>query len=168
MELVSTDASTLFAHLDDHARLSRHMERPSLMMAGATMRVETDAALGREIGSKITVVGQVLGLQLRVEEVVTERVPPLKKTWETQGEPDLLVIGAYRMSFTITPEGQRSRLVVLIDYELPPRGVGHWLGVGFARSYAAWCTQRMVADAVAAFDAQHWSVPSSRPTMVLR
>ena len=40
---VDADAHGLFAHLDDHRRLASHMEKPSLMMAGATMRVEVDA-----------------------------------------------------------------------------------------------------------------------------
>ena len=93
---VGTDAHRLFALLDDHRRLAAHMEKPSLMMAGGTMRVETDALKGQAIGSLIRVTGRVLGLDLAVDEVVTERVPPLRKTWETQGEPRLLVIGSYR------------------------------------------------------------------------
>ena len=44
---VDADADTLFAHLDDHRRLAGHMEKPSLMMAGAIMQVETDAQRGR-------------------------------------------------------------------------------------------------------------------------
>ena len=150
---VDADAQSLFAHLDDHRRLARHMEKPSLMMAGATMRVETDALQGRAVGSVIRVVGRVLGVDLAVEEVVTERVPPLRKTWETRGEPRLLVIGSYRMGFTISGEKDRSRLVVFIDYQLPPRGFARGLGFLLGRAYAAWCTRRMAADAMAAIAA---------------
>lgn len=148
---VDADAHSLFAHLDDHRRLADHMEKASLMTAGATMRVETDALRGQAVGSLIRVTGRVLGLSLVVEEVVTERVPPLRKTWETHGEPRLLVIGAYRMGFTISPQGDRSRLAVFIDYQLPPRGFARGLGLLFGRTYAAWCTRRMTTDAVAAF-----------------
>jgi hypothetical protein len=148
---VGTDANSLFAHLDDHRRLAGHMGKPSLMMAGATMRVETDALQGKAVGSLISVTGNVLGASLIVEEVVTERAPPLRKTWETRGEPRLLVIGSYRMGFTIAPQGNRSRLVVFIDYQLPPRGFAHGLALLFGRTYAAWCTRRMATDAVAAF-----------------
>jgi len=147
---VGTDAQSLFALLDDHRRLAGHMEKPSLMMAGATMQVETDALQGQAVGSVIRVIGRVLGMSLAVEEVVTERVPPLRKTWETRGEPRLLVIGSYRMGFTISPQGDRSRLVVFIDYRLPSRGFAHGLGLIFGRAYAAWCTRRMAADAVTA------------------
>jgi len=148
---VGTDVQSLFALLDDHRRLAGHMEKPSLMMAGAAMRVETDALQGRAVGSVIRVIGRVLGVDLMVEEVVTERVPPLRKTWETRGEPRLLVIGSYRMGFTISTERERSRLAVFIEYQLPPRGFAHWLALLFGSTYAAWCTRRMATDAVAAF-----------------
>ena len=103
---IGTDAHSLFALLDDHRRLAGHMEKPSLMMAGATMRVETDALKGQAVGSVIRVTGRVLGVNLAVEEVVTDRVPPLRKTWETWGKPRLLVIGSYRMGFTLSPRGR--------------------------------------------------------------
>lgn len=148
---VNADAHRLFVHLDDHRRLSAHMEKPSLMMAGATMQMEMDAQQGRAIGSLIRVTGHGLGVKLFVEEVVTERVPSLRKTLETRGEPKLLVIGSYRMGFIISPHGNRSHLVVFIDYQIPPRGFAHLLGRLFSRTYAAWCTQRMANDVMAAF-----------------
>ncbi len=112
--------------------------------------VDADAMRGQAVGSLIRVTGRFLGVHLVVEEVVTERVPPLRKTWETRGEPRLLVIGSYRMGCTISPEGNRSRLVVFIDYQLPPRGVAHSLALLFGRTYAAWCTRCMANDALAA------------------
>jgi len=148
---VEADAQRLFAHLDDHRRLAGHMEKPSLMMAGAKMRVEMDALQAQAVGSLIRITGRVLGVNLAVEEVVTERVPPSRKTWETRGEPRLLVIGSYRMGFIISAEGDRARLVVFIDYQLPPRGFAHALARLFGGAYAAWCTRRMATDAVAAF-----------------
>jgi hypothetical protein len=147
---IDIDAASLFAHLDDHRRLIGHMEKPSLMMAGAVMHVETDALEGQAVNSVIRITGRVLGVRLAVEEVVTERAPPSSKTWETRGEPRLLVIGAYRMGFAISPHEGRSRLVVFIDYRLPRRGLANGLGRLFGGAYAAWCTRRMTSDAQAA------------------
>lgn len=59
---VAVDAHSLFAHLDDDGRLADRMQKPSLMMAGATMRVETDALHGQAVGSLIRVTGRVLGV----------------------------------------------------------------------------------------------------------
>lgn len=151
--LVAVDAAPLFAHLDDHRRLASHMERPSLMTAGASMRIDTDERRGQAVGSVIRMTGGVLGLRLAIDEVVTRRDPPHEKAWETIGEPRLLVIGAYRMGFAISPLERGSRLVVFIDYRLPASGAARVLGWVLGRAYAAWCTRQMANDARIAFGA---------------
>lgn len=94
---------------------------------------------------------RVFGFRLYLDEVVIMREPPLKKTWETVGELRLLVIGPYRMGFELIPDGNYSQLRVAIDYELPVKGIPWLLGRIFGRSYAQWCTQRMVKDAQHSF-----------------
>lgn len=148
---VAADAQRLFAHLDDQRRLASHMEKPSLMTAGASMHFETDVQRGQAVGSVIRMSGRVLGLHLAVEEIVTEYGPPLRKTWETIGTPRLLVIDAYRMGFAISAQASGSRLLVFIDYRLPAHGLARVLGRLLGRSYAAWCTRKMAGDAAAAF-----------------
>jgi hypothetical protein len=144
---IQVDAMRLFETLDNHARLSSHMARPSWRMGGATMEITTDAGQGRHVGSVITLRGQVLGLRLSVDELVTVHQPPTVKVWQTIGTPRLLVVGAYRMRFDIEPRGSRSLLRVSIDYTLPRRGVERVIGWLFGRMYARWCTRQMVTDA---------------------
>lgn len=140
----------VFQLLDDHERLAAHMEKPSLMMAGASMKIDTDSRNGKALGSVITLKGRVLGLALFVSERVTEYAPPLRKTWETFGEPQLLVIGSYRMGFELVPGGVTSQLRVWIDYDLPTGWWGRWLGKLLGGFYASWCVQRMSSDATLA------------------
>jgi hypothetical protein len=144
-------AEDVFAHLDDHSRISGHMNRSSWMMLGSRMDVHVDDGKGQRIGSVIRLDGRVLGLPLGVAEAVVERTPPTKKAWETIAEPNLLVIGSYRMGFEITPEGRRSRLRMFIDYDLPRKGLGRWLGPLLGPAYARWCTRKMAQDAAAHF-----------------
>ena len=144
---VPVEATRLFDALDNHARLSSHMKRPSWRMGGATMEITTDAGQGQTVGSVITLRGQVLGIQLRVNDVVTVHEPPTVKVWETIGMPRLLVVGAYRMRFDIQSQGSSSLLRVAIDYDLPQRGVSRVIGRLFGRMYARWCTRQMIADA---------------------
>ena len=148
---VATTAPTLFAFLDDHARLSGHMRESSWMMAGGRMTVDVDAQQGRAVGSRIRLQGSVLGLRLFVDEIVTEYEPPQRKSWETTDDVVLLVIGPYRMGFEITPDGARSRLRVFINYTLPDRGIWKLLAPVLGPWYARWCTKRMVSDALQAF-----------------
>jgi Polyketide cyclase / dehydrase and lipid transport len=141
----------VFSYVDDHERLSSHMTRSSWMMGGGRMHVQLDAARGRQTGSHIRMSGRAFGLELALEEVVSEYDPPRHKSWETVGEPRLLIIGRYRMGFDIAPQSGGSDLRVFIDYELPPVTRGRWLIAKLVSWYAAWCTQRMVKDAVLHF-----------------
>src|SRR6185503_6430544 len=108
---------------------------------------EFDEGRGQRLGSRIRLAGRVFGIELSVEEVVTERDPPLRKVWETIGTPRLLVIGHYRMGFELVAQGTGSTLRVFIYYALPERAPARWLGRLLGRRYARWCTQRMVDDA---------------------
>jgi len=139
--------AALFAHLDDQERLASHMEKPSMMMMGGRMFYEFDADKGRAVGSVIRMGGSFLWIKLLVEEVVTVRDPPRLKVWETRGIPTLIIIGAYRMGFEISPADATSRLRVFIDYQRPSGVIGRVLGFLFAPLYARWCVGRMAKDA---------------------
>lgn len=156
-EAIATIAATpeqVFAVLDDHKRLSSHMNKPSWQMGGGTMETILDAGQGQRIGSHIVLRGRVLGITLAVEEVVTAHEVPTRKEWETIGTPRLLVVGRYRMWFQLTQAEARSTLRVAIDYDLPARGIAHVLGLLFRRMYARWCTRQMTTDAVRFFAAR--------------
>ena len=154
--IVESSADALFSRLDDHARLSAHMEKPSWMMLGARMRLELDAGRGRAVGARIRLRGRVFGIPLFVEEEVVVRTPPTHKLWETLGSPRLLVIGPYRMGFEITPEApNRARLRVFIEFALPERAPSRWLGHLFGGAYARWCVERMLRDAAARTSSRH-------------
>lgn len=149
--MVAGPPEEVFAHMDDHARLTSHMSESSWMMGRGSMQVELDAARGQKIGSWIRLSGKILGVTLAVEEIVTERTPPRRKAWETTGVPRLLVIGRYRMGFEIAPREAGSHVTVFIDYALPEGALTRWLGYFLGGYYARWCTQQMVGDAVRQF-----------------
>jgi hypothetical protein len=143
---VAADPVTLFEHLDDQERLASHMMQSSAMMAGSSMNFAFDQGRGRTLGSRIGMSGKVLGIALEMSEIVIERDPPRRKVWQTEGEPRLLVIGAYRMGYDIAPKGPGSRLGVFIEYDLP---AWPWrlLGLIAGRVYARWCVRAMANDA---------------------
>jgi len=141
---VGAAPTQVFAFLDDHRRVSAHMESSSLMMAGSSMRVETDERRGQAVGSHIRLAGRVLGLRLSLDEVVTDYEPPSRRAWQKVGEPRLLVIGGYRMGFDVREARGGGRVRIWIDYDLPPRGIARWLGRLLGRVYAKWCTGQML------------------------
>jgi hypothetical protein len=148
--MLSAPPETAFAFLDDFKKLSAHMQKSSAMMMGSKMTITTDALNGRAVGSRVRMDGRLLWIRLSLEEVVTERLPPFGKAWRTV-DAKLLVIGQYRLGFTLSPTGNRSLLRVFIDYELPRLGLASWLGKLFGKTYARWCTEQMVNDAAREF-----------------
>jgi hypothetical protein len=149
---VHTLPEQVFVHLDDQTRLSAHMNKRSWKMAWGKLETLLDSQRGRAVGSHIGLRGRVLGLTLYLDEVVIAREAPERKTWATVGEPRLLVIGSYRMGFSLERRDPGfSSLRVEIDYDLPERGFSRFLGWLFGKSYAKWCTRRMVVDAQRAF-----------------
>jgi hypothetical protein len=149
--LVPVSPERVFAHIDDYERLSSHMAQSSWRMGGGSMKTVLDERRGQSVGSHIQVTGRVLGFNLSLDEVVTERESPTRKVWETVGSPNLLVIGPYRMGFEVMPRGSDSLLRVFIDYAFPSSWPERWLGRVFGGYYAHWCTQSMVKDAVRQF-----------------
>src|SRR5262245_43684273 len=79
--------ASVFEHVDQPQRLSAHMARSSWRMAGTSMVIETDAAGGRTVGSRIRLNGRMLGIRLHVECEVVRHKPPRLKAWQTIGEP---------------------------------------------------------------------------------
>lgn len=141
----------LFELLDDQTRLSAHMTKRSWKMGWGKTDILLDEKRGKAVGSHIVLRGRVFGIPIYLDEVVTLREPPLRKNCETVDQPRLLVIGPYRMGFTIASASGHVSLRVEIDYELPHAGFSRLLGRLFGPTYAKWCTERMVRDAQRAF-----------------
>jgi hypothetical protein len=145
--VVPAPAEDVFEHVDHPERLSAHMARTSWRLGGSSMSIETDALGGRAVGSRIRLAGRMTGVMLDAECVVLRRDPPRFKAWETVGSPHLLVIGSYRMSVSIEPEGGVSNVTIDIDYALPPNRF--WRP--FGPTYARWCVRQMARDLVRQF-----------------
>ncbi len=149
--LANAPVDRVFAHMDDPKAMAAHMGESSMMMMGSRMSTEVDAGGGRVIGSKIRMHGSMMGIPLSLEEVITERQVPIKKVWETIGTPNLQVMAHYRMGFELTPKGGSSEVRVFIDYSLPAKAPGSWLGRLLGGFYARWCTEQMAGDAARHF-----------------
>lgn len=149
--LANAPVEQVFAFLDDPKALAAHMGKSSMMMLGSRMSIDVDAGGGRVIGSKVRMQGRMLGVRLSMEEVITKRRVPAMKVWETVGTPKLLVIAQYRMGLELARGGASSLVRVFIDYSLPIKPPGSWLGFWLGAVYARWCTRQMVTGAAKHF-----------------
>jgi hypothetical protein len=144
---VDANAEEVFSFADDFSRLSSHMSNSSTMMMGGRMQISFDTDRGQTVGSHIRMTGRMMGFDLCLEEVVTERMPPRHKAWKTVGNPQLLVIGNYRLGFDIAPKGNSCDFRVFIDYDLSSSPWLRWLGYLLGSIYAKWCVRQMVKSA---------------------
>jgi len=140
-------AQEVFSYADNFSKLSSHMSQSSSMMMGGSMETLLDEGRGQSIGSHVRMKGKMMGVELLLDEVITERQPPYHKTWETVGRQRLLVLDSYRLGFDISARNNSSELRVFIDYNLPATLFLRGLGLLFGKFYAKWCVQQMVNDA---------------------
>ena len=108
------------------------------------MKTSIDEGKGQKIGSHIVMKGKVLGTNLFLDEVVTKHDFPINKEWQTVGDLNLIVIGHYKLGFEIMSEGNKSRLKVYIDYNLPQAIFNRILGYFLGDFYAKWCVKQML------------------------
>lgn len=150
--LVKAKPESVFEYADNPMNFSSHMNQPSGMMAGGSMKTEVDEGRGKEVGSHIRMNGNVLGVNLSLDEVIVEHQPPLRKAWETVGNVNLLVIDQYKLGFEIKPVDEESELTVYINYDLPKSLKTQLLGQIFSGTYAKWCVQQMTTGAKKHFE----------------
>lgn len=141
---VVASAEDVFNYVDDHLNFSSHMNKSSAMMGGGMMKTEFGKGGGKTVGSHIKMSGRVFGIDIYLDEVVTVHNPPFKKTWETVGIPNLLVIGDYEMGFEITEIDANCNFKVFINYNLPNGIFTKFLGMILGRFYAKWCVHQMI------------------------
>lgn len=137
---VPAEVQDVFDYVDDHAKYYSHVIEFARILRGR-MALETDDGHGRSVGSHIRLSGRVFGRALSLEEVVTRREPPRSKVWETVGVPRFLIVGRYRYSVDIEPQGTGCLLSVSFDFT-PPEDSGR-LRLFLSRRYARTCAREM-------------------------
>jgi hypothetical protein len=145
--IVPAPPPRVFAWLDDPANTGMHMNRPSMAMFGAALRVERLSSTRTGVGTTYRSSGRVLGLPIEFTTTVTEWVPDRSKKWRTTGARRLIVLGGFEMSFALTPVDGGTRVALTIRYNLPPGWLGRLLGRLLAAPYARWCVRQMARDA---------------------
>jgi Polyketide cyclase / dehydrase and lipid transport len=148
---VPATPARVFAWLDDPRNTGWHMSRPSLAMLGGALRVERLSAAATGVGATYRSWGRTLGLRIDFTTAVVRWVADREKVWRTVGDPRLIVLGHFEMRFGVEPVSEGTRLTMVLEYELPPKGVGRLLGWALTASYAKWCLRRMCRDAKVAF-----------------
>ena len=62
--VIPATVEKIFAYIDDHTRLSSHMNKSSLMMGGGKMKTTVDEGQGQKVGSHILLSGTAFGIKI--------------------------------------------------------------------------------------------------------
>jgi uncharacterized membrane protein len=144
---IAAAPETVFAHVDDFQNVGSHMTERSMAMVGNHLRLDRLSENATGVGARYRWHGRIAGLTVDLTEVVTEWVPNRRKVWETVGQPRLIIMSGYRMSFTVAPTSAGTVLTITIEYERPGSLVGRVLGWLLGDAYSRWCLRRMCRDA---------------------
>ena len=144
---IAAAPETVFAHVDDFQNVGWHMTERSVAMMGSRLRLDRLSESTTGVGARYRWHGRIAGLAVDVTEAVTEWVPNRRKVWETVGQPRLIIMSGYRMSFTVAPTSVGTVLTITIEYELPGFLVGRVLGWLLGDMYSRWCLRWMCRDA---------------------
>ena len=138
----------VFPYLDDFRNIGRHMSGRAMPLMGGRLHLEQLAPPAGQ-GARWRWHGRVAGIGIDFTETVTERVPDVRKTWETEAGARLGIMERYRMGYAITPLAGGCRVTMWLEYNLPARGWWRVLARVLAGPYAGWCLRRMCRDAAA-------------------
>ena len=132
----------VFDFIDNPNNLAMHMEIPSPLMGGGSVKTIIGAGEAKTIGSHIRMSGKAFGIPIFLDEAITRREPPRIKSWKTTGDINLVVIGHYEMTVKTEDFQGKSKVTGSINWQLPDRN--KWLGYMFGGLYARWCIGMML------------------------
>lgn len=149
---IKANPNEVFAFMDDIHNTGWHMEKSSMPMMGSRMEVEVLSKNSNGLGATYRWTGRVLGLPLDFSETVVTWLKGKERVWRTIGEPKIIIMGHYEMSFKLRPVLEGTNLTVSIDYELPKAPFWKFVGWLLAGWYSKWCLNNMCKDAKAGLE----------------
>ena len=149
---IRAPVDVVFRHVDDIRNTGMHMTDSSMPMMGGGLALEALPPIASGVGATYRMHGKVMGMTIDFTETVTEWVRNRKRVWKTVGEPKLVIMGGYEMSFVIEPAPSGSTLTFGITYDLPASLFGRILGWLVGSWYARWCLRNMCRDAKEALE----------------
>lgn len=155
--VIRAPAAEVFAYIDDIRNVAAHMSaHRSAAMAGSRLAVEIVGRQASGVGAVYRYTGRVLGLVLDFEERVTRYAPPTLKEWQTMGQPRMLILGSYVMTFMVTATAaSEARLAVDLRYTLPTARPWRWIGRALAPFYARWCVEAILSGSRQELETAH-------------
>lgn len=136
----------VFECLDNLGVTGMHMTKSSSMMMGSKLDLKFLTENHTGLGTKYRWTGKMVGIKMDFTVEVTKWMPGEEKTWETIGDPKLIIYSWYQMHLLLTkiPNGTIAKLS--ISYKKPEGVFYKILSFLFADWYCRWCLKHMLED----------------------
>ncbi len=137
----------VFQCLDDLGITGMHMTKSSMPMMGGKLDVTFLTAHHTGPGSRYRWTGKVMGMVMDFTVEVTKWVQGKEKTWETIGDPKMIIYSWYQMHLTTSPSPPGTQAELSITYEGPGGWFNKIIYFFLGDWYCRWCLKHMLGDA---------------------
>lgn len=147
----------VFDCLDDLGVTGMHMTESSMPMMGGKMTLEFLTNHKTGLNTKYKWTGRVLFSTLDFTVLVTKWIKGKEKTWETIGNPRMIIYSWFRMHLSVDRTNNGSTAYLSISYE-KPKGLFNKIICFFLGDwYSKWCLRNMMDDTEKRLSMIHWS-----------
>ena len=136
----------VFQCLDNLGVTGMHMTQSSIMMMGSKLELKFITKSHTGLGTRYRWTGKMMGIRMDFTVEVTKWVPGREKTWETIGNPRLIIYSWYQMHLLLTNDAGGTTAALSISYKKPEGAFNRILSFLFADWYCRWCLKRMLED----------------------
>jgi hypothetical protein len=147
VETYKATPEKVFQTLDDLGVTGMHMTKSSMPMMGSRLNLNFLTANHTGLGSKYRWTGKVMGMIMDFTVEVTKWMEGKEKTWETIGDPKMIIYSWYQMHLVISPSTEGTQAELSISYEKPKAWFNKIICFLLGDWYCRWCLKHMLGDA---------------------
>lgn len=144
-ETYNSTPEKVFQCLDDLGVTGMHMTKSSMPMGGK-LNLEFLTPHDTGLGSKYRWTGNVMWMEMDFTVEVTKWLNGKEKTWETIGDPKVIIYSWYRMHLKISEDNNGTKAELSISYEKPKGWFNKVLCFLLGDWYCRWCLKHMLGD----------------------
>jgi hypothetical protein len=144
--LYNASSKDVFECMDDLGVTGMHMTESSMPMMGGKMNLEFLTVQKSGLNTKYRWTGKVLWMNLDFTVQVIKWIGEHEKTWETIGNPKMIIYSWFRMHLKVEKINAGSTASLSISYEKPNGLFNKIICFLFGHWYSRWCLKNMLND----------------------
>lgn len=144
--LIPVPQSEVFHFMDDIRNMGMHMGKSSMAMMGnkLTLEIFSEHSYGPDVYYRWY--GKIFWMTVDFTVKVTKWIKDKQKVWGTVGKAKLIVVGSFKMFFSLEELNKRTKIILGIEASRPEGKFYRFLYFILGKLYCKWCVQKMITD----------------------